>query len=187
MHEVGPQRLLWLLVASVSAVLSAVAFPHGMFQIIETEQVERILMSGLLAFIAGASLFASVFRLPRLCWTDAEIVYTTQFYRSKRLSWADFGPLTPYTTYTQHGIKTMDFLLLRPVSGGKIVHFALPCYGLTKEELSELADRMNRTRGMPFGSTDTQAILETLNKTGLVILVLLLFVPVVLVFYLLLG
>jgi hypothetical protein len=186
MHEVGPQRFRCVLVASVFAALSAAAFPVRIFLVVETEEVLRILLSGLLCYVAGAALVASVFRLPRLCWTETEISYTTRFYKHQRLSMNNFGPVTPYRMYTPHGLKAEDFLLLRPLSGGKTRHFALTCYGLTEEGLADLADRINKTRGMPFGATDTQAILETRNTTGLSALVLILCVPLVLLLYLLL-
>jgi hypothetical protein len=148
------------------------------------DQVLRLLFAGIFSIEAVAILISTAFGLPQLRWTENDITFTNLVGRTLHLRLADLGPATPYTTY-HRGIRTANFFLFRPISGGKIISISLSCYGYTEAQLAELADRINKSRGMPTGSTDAQALMETRNSAGPSLLFLLLVTPLVYLLYLL--
>ena len=185
MHEVPPVAARCILGGFVSGGLCAALYPDRLSGPIGVEQVFRLLFAGLF-FVSAVTIFISLaFRLPRLRWTENELIFRTLVGSTLQLRLTDLGPATPYSTY-HRGIRTANFLLFRPISGGKIISLSLSGCGYTEAQLAELADRINKTRGMPTGSTDAQALMETQNSVGLSLLVLLLGTPVVLLLYFLL-
>lgn len=185
MHEARPVAARCILGGFVLGGLCAAFYPDRLSGPVGVEQVFRLLFAGLL-FVSAVTIFISLaFRLPRLRWTENELIFSTLFGSTLQLRLTDFGPATPYNTYYR-GIRTANLLLFRPISGGKIISLSVSGCGYNEAQLAELADRINKTRGMPTGSTDAQALMETRNSGGLSVLALLLGVPVVLLLYFLL-
>jgi hypothetical protein len=182
MHEVRPVAACCILGGFVLAGLCAAFYPGRLSGPIGTEQVFRLLFAGLFFVSAVVIFIASAFRLPRLRWTESDITFSNLVGRTLRLRLTDLGPATPYSSYYR-GIRVANFLLFRPISGGKIISLSLSCYGHTEAQLAELADRINKARGMPTGSTDAQALMETRNSVSLSVLILLVGTPVVLLLY----
>lgn len=184
MHEVRPVAARCILGGLVLSGLCVAFYPDRLFGPMGIEQVLRLLFAGLFCIAAVAIFISSAFGLPQLRWTENDITFKSLVGRTLQLRLADLGPATPYSTY-HRGIRTANFLLFRPISGGKVISLSLSCYGHTEAQLAELADRINKTRGMPTGATDAQALMETRNSVGLFLLILLLVIPLVLLLYLL--
>jgi hypothetical protein len=183
-HEVRPSAARCILGGLVISGLCVVIYPDRFFSPVGIEQVLRLLFAGLFFMTAVAIFISSAFGWPQLRWTENDLTFTDLVGRTTRLRLADLGPATPHSTY-HRGFRIANFLLFRPISGGKVISLGLSCYGHTEAQLAELADRINKTRGMPTGSTDAQALMENRNSMGLFLLLFLLVTPLVLVLYLL--
>lgn len=183
-HEVRPSAAHIILGSLIFSGLGVVVYPDRLSSPVEIEQALRLLVAGLFFIQVIAIFILSAFGCPKLRWTESEVIFTSLLGRTTRLRLADFGPATPYITYYE-GFKSGTFILFRPISGGKAIHLALSGYGYTEAQLAELADRINKTRGMPPGATDEQALIETRNSRGLSMLLILLVIPLVYLLYIL--
>ncbi|WP_154664695.1 hypothetical protein [Gemmobacter nectariphilus] len=183
-QEVRPSAAHIILGGLIFSGLGIAVYPGQLSSPVEIEQVLRLLVAGLCFITVIAIFISSAFGCPKLHWTESEVIFTSFLGRTTRLRLADFGPATPYITYHEE-FKNGTFLLFRPISGGKVIHLALSGYGYTEAQLAELADRINKTRGMPPGATDEQALIEARNSRGLSMLLILLVIPLVFLLYIL--
>ena len=183
-HEVRPSAARCILVCLVIFGLCAVIYPDRLLSPMGVKQALRLIFSGVFFITAVVIIVSSAFGWPKLRWTENDLTFTDLVGRTTRLKLADLGPATPYSTYS-HGFRIANFLLFRPISGGKVIALGLSCYGHTEAQLAELAEHINQTRGMPTGSADAQALMENSNSMGLFLVLFLLVTPLVLVFYLL--
>lgn len=182
MHEVPPVSERCILFGLALLGLCVAFYPDEPFGSFGIEIAIKLFFSGIFS-IAAATIFISLaVRFPKIRWTKKNITYHDLFFRKIQFELADFGPATLYSTYHQ-GIITSSFLLFRPISGGKITCLSLSCYGYSEAQLAELADRVNKTRGIPTGSTDAQALMEKHNSIGLFLILCLLFIPAAFLIY----
>lgn len=182
MHEVRPVSERCILFGLALLGLCVGFYPGELIGSFGVGQAIRLLFSSVF-LVAAVTIFISLaVGFPKISWTEINITSKDLFLRKMQLKLADFGLATPYSTYHK-GIRTANFLLFRPILGGKIIYINLLCYGYSEAQLAELADRINKTRGMPTGSADAQALVENHNSIGLFIIIFLLFIPAAFLLY----
>ncbi|NBZ87412.1 hypothetical protein [Stagnihabitans tardus] len=121
----------------------------------------RIVLTGLLAAMA----YSQVIGTPRLSWTPEMICYTGLYGRRRQLLLADYGSVWGYSMHSRGG-RVGDYLVLRPLAGGKNVTLDLTLLGLEEAEVKALGTRINRAPGHPESAVDRLAQEAQVTETA---------------------
>lgn len=158
-HDLYPVRTRQVLVGVFFAAISFGLWPPVL--LLTLPEMLRLLCALLSAAIAAWVAFLMVLRLPRVTWCAESISETSRTSRCKvtyRLT--EYGPVMPLVWRGRNNAVLGNFLVFRPLAGGKVGMICLPDTSLSEVQLIALSQEINRTRSLPPGCSDPEAVNE---------------------------